>query len=98
MKQIAIFCSPDLDRKVIGALDEARVEGFMRVASGTGNFFKEPGQIPRTMSWEATLFIVPAASDEQVERVLAPLREHAGNCETAPCLRVTVTPVEGLLG
>ena len=97
MKQLTIFCGRDLEGRVITALDHAGIEGFFKPASSTGNRFLPQGEVPRTMTWDATMFVVPAAEESRVEVVLNELREHADSCEIEPCLRAVVSPVDRAL-
>ena len=94
MKQLMIFCSPDLESRIISVLSEAGVEGFLHLPGGSANLFTDPGQVPRTLTWEANLVIVPAAADETVLRVADRLDDYARSCATESCLRYAVTTVE----
>jgi hypothetical protein len=94
MKQLSIYCSRDLEDRVIAALDRVGVEGFMRVGGATGNKFKPPAELPRAMTWEAILFLVPAAPDNKIEQVIGELERYAGACEVRPCLKIVVSTVE----
>ena len=94
MKQLTIYCSRDLENRVVNALDHARLEGFLRIGGASGSKFCDPGEVPRTMDWEATMFLVPGAEDTQVQAVVDELAEYASSCDTYPCLRIAVTPVE----
>jgi hypothetical protein len=97
MKQLAIFCSTDIEEEVTGALDHAGVEGFLRVAGGAGTQFAPKGELPRSFSWEATVFIVPALAAEPLEEVVSALSAYAGSCTIEPCLRIVVSDVERVL-
>ena len=94
MKQLAIYCSRDLEERVVSALDQAGVEGFVRIPHVTGNKFREPGGVPRTLTWEALAFVVPGAEEATVEAVVRELEGYAGGCEIRPCLRMVVSSVE----
>jgi len=94
MKQLTIFCSPDLESRVISVLDEEGVEGFLHLPGGSANLFDDPGRVPRSLTWGANLVVVPAADDEVVERVADRLDEYASSCATETCLRYAVTVVE----
>jgi hypothetical protein len=94
MKQLMIFCSSSEEDFVVTALDRAGVDGFLRIGGATGGKFLERNQVPRTISWEATLMIVPAVSDECARTVVRELGEYSRNCEIEPCLRVVVTETE----
>lgn len=94
MKQLSIFCSRDLEEKVVSALDRAGVEGYLRLGEATGNRFLPPQEIPRTMVWQATVILVPATAPEKADQIIEELRNEAGSCEVAPCLRIVQSPVE----
>ena len=94
MKQLTIFCSADLEHRVLNALERAGVQGFLRLPGGSGCRFKERGEVPRTLSWEALMFTVPDAEAEQVSQVADELEGYAGACEIQPCLRMVISPVE----
>jgi len=94
VKQLTIYCSRDLENHVVNALDHARLEGFLRIGGASGSKFCDPGDVPRTMDWEATIFLVPCAQETQVQNVVAELAEYAKSCDTYPCLRIVVTAVE----
>ena len=94
MKQITLYVSPDLENRVIDTLEKAGVEGFLRVGGATGNKFLGPGQIPRTVTWQAEALVVPAATDEQVDAIFRELEQYANACETHPCLRMVAVDVD----
>ena len=91
MSQLTIFASADLEPRVVEALDRAGVAGFLRVPGATGNRFL-PGQVPRTLSWEAVMIIVPLLDDEQLQSITEQLSAAAADCEAEPCLRLVATP------
>ena len=94
MKQLTIFCSRDLEDRVVSALDRAKVDAFLRVGEATGNRFRSAGQVPRLMTWEAVLFLVPMISEEGLGAIVDELEAYAGACEIEPCLRIVVSPVD----
>jgi hypothetical protein len=94
MKQLTIYCSRDLENRVVNALDHARLEGFLRIGGASGSKFCDPGEVPRTMDWEATMFLVPGAEEVQIQAVVNELAEYTKSCDTYPCLRIAVAPVE----
>lgn len=96
MKQLTIFCSSDLADRVVAALDRAGVEGFASLEKATGNKFADAGRFPRTITWEAHVFIVPGATDGQIGQVVGELECLANECEIKPCLRISVVPLEAL--
>jgi hypothetical protein len=96
MKQLMIFCSRDLEDRVIGVLDQAGIDGFFRTGAATGNKFVPGGRVPRTQSWEAAMFVVPAVAAEKIDSILGALAEYARSCEIEPCLRVIVSSVEAV--
>jgi hypothetical protein len=89
-----IFCNSDEEGRVVSALDQAGIPAFLRVGDATGHRFLDPGQIPRDMTWEATMFIVPAAPEDRLELVVAQLRTYIGDCEIEPCMRIVISPVD----
>jgi len=89
MKQLSIYCSRDLEERVIHALDHAGIEMFLRVP-GIGERFLDAGQLPRTMRWDAALFLVPGAEADRIDRVIGELEQFTGSCEIEPCLRLVV--------
>ena len=94
MKQLTIFCSRDEEERVVAILERAGVQSYLRVGNATGNKFLEAGRVPRTMSWEAAMFVVPAAEDPCVRAVAEALSEYTGKCEFEPCLRFVVGTVD----
>jgi len=94
VKQLSIYCSLDLEERVVAALDRAGAEGFVRIPRATGNKFAGPGEVPRTLTWEAAVFLVPGAAEPVVEAVVRELESYAGGCDIRPCLRMVVSPVE----
>lgn len=97
MKQLTIFCSRDEESRVITALDRAGIEAYLRVGAATGNKFLEPGKIPRTMTWEAVMMVVPGAPEEKIRVVRGELGEYTRSCEIEPCLRMVVSPVDEVI-
>ena len=97
MKQLTIFYSSDEESRVITALDHAGIEGFFRVGGASGNKFVEPGQVPRTVAWEAVMIVVPSAPEENVLAVMGELGEYTRSCEIEPCLRMVVSPIDEVL-
>lgn len=96
MKQLSIFLSPDLERRAIDALERAGVEGFLRLEGATGNKFLANDPLTRIMTWEALALLVPGADDEQAASIVGELEMYADACETRPCLRIVVSPVEAV--
>ncbi len=93
MKQVTVLCSSDLSDVVARALIGIGVEGWLHVPDATAVRPKaaaEHGRIPR---YPAEMFVVPA-EDAQARAVVEALREYTDNCETEPCLRVLVVPME----
>jgi hypothetical protein len=97
MRELKIFCSRDLEDRVVEALDGAGVEGFLHVGEATGHQFAARGELPRTISWEASLFVVPALDEDKVRAVQDELAAYAGRCEVEPCLRMVVGSVERMI-
>jgi len=96
MKQLSVYASEDLEDRVVAAFDHAGVDAYMKIGDATGVRFSAPGQLPRTMTWGATLFVVPAADRASIDRVVGELKQYAGTCEVEPCLRIVVSAVEEL--
>ena len=94
MKQLSVYVSRDLESHVVQALDHAGVEAYLRLGEATGMRSTAPGQLPRTVSWDAALYLVPAAEERSIRTVIEALREFAGTCEVGPCLRMVVAPVD----
>jgi hypothetical protein len=94
VKQLTIFCNRDEEERVVTALDHAGIASYLRIGEATGNRFLDPGQIPRAMTWEATMFVVPAVSEDRMSAAVKELRAHARDCEIEPCLRIVVSPVD----
>jgi hypothetical protein len=46
------------------------------------------------MTWEATMFVVPAVTEEQLSVAVRELRAYATDCEIEPCMRVVVSPID----
>lgn len=97
MTQVTIFSSVDLEPSVLAALDQAGVVGFLRLGGGTGNRFLPGGAVPRTMAWDAVVFIVPGADDSQLETISTELAEVASGCESEPCLHMVTVPAQVVL-
>ncbi len=97
MKQLAIYCSHDLEDRVVRALDRAGVEGFLRVGNASGHKFRPGRELPGTLTWDAALLLVPAVPDHLVDGIAAELEQYSGSCEVRPCLRLIVSSVEKVL-
>jgi hypothetical protein len=97
VKQLTIFCSADLEHRVLTALERAGVSAFLRLDRVSGCRFNDPGRVPRTISWEALAFLVPGAEDDRVDAVVEELEVYAGACDIQPCLRLAVSPVERIV-
>jgi hypothetical protein len=93
MNQLSIYCSRDLTERVIATLDRAGVTGFLQVREATGNRFQEAGQLPRTLTWEATLIVVPVVEENRITGIVQELEKYANQCDIRPCLHVVVSPV-----
>jgi hypothetical protein len=94
VKQLTIFCNRDEEERVVSALDHAGIPGFLRVGEATGHRFLDPGRVPRDVTWEATMFVVPAANEERLSAAVKELRAYAADCEIEPCLRIVVSPID----
>ena len=97
MNQLAIYCSRDIEDRVVRALDAAGVGGFLHVAHATGNKFKPGDELPRLLTWDAVLSLVPAVAEDRVDTIMRQLADYAGSCEVDPCLRMVVSAVEKVL-
>lgn len=97
MNQITIFSSVDLEPSVLAALDQAGVIGFLRLTGATGNRFLPGGAVPRTMAWDAVVFVVPGADDSQLQTISAELAEVAAGCDPEPCLRMVTISAQVVL-
>jgi hypothetical protein len=94
MKQITIYCSTDLEDRVTATLDRAGVEGYLQLGGASGSRFRPLGEVPRTLTFEATAFLVPGVEDWQVRSITSELARYGDECEIRPCLRVVVSAVE----
>jgi hypothetical protein len=94
MKQLTVYCSRDLEDRVIAALDHAGAEGFFRVGGSSGSKFLPAGELPRTTSWDAVAFTVPAIEADAAMKVVDELETFADACEIQPCLRIVLIPIE----
>lgn len=94
MKQLTIFANRDLEPQVFAVLDGAGVEAFLRVGEATGNRFLPEGEVPRTVTWEAVMVVVPALDEAKVEPISRALARIASDCGVEPCLRVVTTRAE----
>lgn len=94
MKQITIYCSTDLEERITAALDQAGVEGFVRLDGASGNRFRPLGETPRTLTFETMVFLAPGVEDWQVRSITSELARYGDDCEIRPCLRVVVSAVE----
>jgi hypothetical protein len=94
MKQLTVYCSRDLEERVVAALDRAGAEGFFRVGGSSGSKFLPAGELPRTTSWDAVALTVPAIPPDAAQKVVAELEAYANACEIQPCLRIVMTAIE----
>lgn len=94
MQQLTIFASPDLEQRIVSALANAHVDGYVSLGPATAHRFNDREDLPRTTDWEAWVFVVPAAEASSIRAIVEALEAYAESCETRPCLRLVVTPVE----
>jgi len=94
MKQLTVFVNRDLEPQVLAAFDHAGIEGFLRLGEASGNRFLAAGEVPRTIAWEAIMFVVPAVEEGKADRIAAELADAAADCGAGPCLRVVAVPAE----
>jgi hypothetical protein len=97
MKQLVIYCSEDLEHQVVSSLDRHGAEGYLKIPRAVGHKFLEAATLPRTVSFEAIVLVVPGAAEATVAAVLEDLQDYAGKCEIQPCLRASVVNVEQLV-
>jgi len=90
VKQLTIFCSRDLEQQVVSTLDEAGLRGYLRLDGVTGNRFLPKGQVPRSVTWEAVMIVVPAGAADVIDDVREKLQAIAASCEIEPCIRLLV--------
>lgn len=94
MRSLTVFCSRDLEDRVVSAFEHAGIEAFLRLGGATGHRFVPTDEMSRTMTWEAIMFVVPVASTERIDTAVDELEHYAGTCEIEPCLRVIVGTVD----
>ena len=94
MKQLTVYCSRDLEERVVNALDHAGAEGFFPIGGSSGSKFLQPGVLPRTTSWDAIAFIVPAIDASDAQKIVDELEAFANACDYQPCLRIVLSAVE----
>ena len=94
---VTILCNGDLTDRVISALDHAGAHHFLRIPDAVGTMFEPEGVIPRTISWEATMFVVPGLQEDQIDGLVHELRDVVGECSAENCLRIMVNRVDRLL-
>ena len=92
-KQLTILCSEELTERIIFALREEGVEGYVHIPNATANRFTEGDPITPYVTWGASVLIVPAP-EEVISRVVARLKEYAGSCKEEPCLKLLVADLE----
>ena len=97
MKQLVVYCSEELEHQVVGSFDRHGAEGYLKIPRAVGHKFLEPEALPRSVSFDAIVLIVPGASEATVAAVLEDLQDYAGKCEIQPCLRASVVNVERLV-
>ena len=90
MKQLTVFCSRDLESQVVSTLDEAGLHGYLRLGDATGNRFLAKGQVPRSVTWEAVVIVVPGDDDAVIDAVREKLQDIAEKCDVEPCIRLLV--------
>ena len=90
MKQLTIFCSRDLEAQVVSVLDGSGLHGYLRVGDATGNRFLPKGQVPRSLTWEAVMIVIPGDEDATIDAVREKLQDIAASCGPDPCMRLLV--------
>lgn len=99
MKQLTILCSDTIADNMSIALEKhISQDGYVRISNGYGVKCKVPVEGAykgRCIPWEAEVFFT-ALPDKTVSLIVEELQQYAANCETAPCLRMIVAPVEAV--
>lgn len=90
MKQLTVFCSRDLEEQVVEILDGSGLDGYLRLDGVTGNRFLPRDQVPRSLTWEVVMIIVPGAEPALIDSVREKLQTIAEDCEIEPCIRLLV--------
>jgi len=90
MKQLTVFCSRDLEERVVSILDRSGLDGYLRLDDVTGNRFLPKDQVPRSLTWEVVMIIVPGAEPALIDAVRRELQGIAEDCEIEPCIRLLV--------
>ncbi|MFC2173531.1 hypothetical protein ACFLU6_12995 [Acidobacteriota bacterium] len=93
MKQLTILCSEELIDRIIFALKEEGIEGYIHIPEAYANRFTQDDPISPFVTWGATVLIVPAPGDV-VRRVTERLKKYAGECKDEPCLKIMVSSLE----
>lgn len=94
MKLMTIYASSDLEHRIVSAIQESGAETFLTIDGATAHRFNRSHDMPRTMTWEATMFLVPGLTEEQSSRLSESLRAECASLETRPCLRMTMSDVD----
>lgn len=96
MKQLIIMCSESIAGQVTQVLDTViHMEGYVRLR-GYGVKCKVPvsGTYEgKSIPWSAEVFIM-ALPEDTIKIITDELKQYANRCDTAPCLRMIVTPIE----
>jgi hypothetical protein len=94
MKMLTIYASSDLQNRIVTAIQEAGADTFLTLDGATAHRFNRSHDLPRTMTWEAVMFLVPGLSNEQANQLSEALGEECGDGDRRPCLRMTMSDVD----
>ena len=100
LKQLMILCSDSIGDVVTATLEKhIQKEGYVRMTNGYGVKCKVPvqGAYPaKCIPWQAEVFIM-VLPEETIRNVVDGLKEFTKNCETSPCLRMIISPVDEVI-
>jgi hypothetical protein len=94
MKQVTIYASRDLERTVVAAIRDCGAETYLTVEGATAHRFNVAHDLPQTMTWEASMFLVPGLTDGQASALSETLHRDCDVAGLRPCLRVTTAEVD----
>jgi len=94
-KQLTIICSTDLSELVQETLARSGIEGFLKVPHAVGTMPGAAAEHGRYPHWEAEMYVAPV-DEPALGTIVEALREHAGRCAVAPCLKILVSSLEAV--